>query len=383
MTESSQDTRSTGPLAGVRVVELAGIGPAPFCGMLLADLGADVVRVDRPQNAGNPADTLDRGKRSLSVDLKHADGAATVRGLTARADVLLEGLRPGVTERLGIGPEDCWRANPALVYGRMTGWGQEGPRADRAGHDINYIALTGMLHSIGRAGGPPQVPVNLLGDFGGGALYLAVGVLSALLEARTSGRGQVVDAAIVDGASHLGTMLFGMLGAGLWTTERGTNLLDTGAPYYDVYETGDGGHMSVGALEPQFYAELLERLELTGRLPDRDDPANWPEIRRAFREAFSARTREEWEAVFADSDACVAPVLSMAEAAEHPHMAARATQPEVGGVRQPAAAPRFGRTRPQPPRTPPRTGAHAAEVARDWALGDDLLQSEAVVRKEA
>lgn len=383
MTESSQHMRSTGPLAGVRVVELAGIGPAPFCGMLLADLGADVVRVDRPQNAGNPTDTLDRGKRSLSVDLKHPDGAAAVRGLTARADILLEGLRPGVTERLGIGPEDCWRANPALVYGRMTGWGQEGPRADRAGHDINYIALTGMLHSIGRAGGPPQVPVNLLGDFGGGALYLAVGVLSALLEARTSGRGQVVDAAIVDGASHLGTMLFGMLGAGLWTTERGTNLLDTGAPYYDVYETSDGGHMSVGALEPQFYAELLERLDLTGRLPDRDDPANWPEIRHAFRAVFRTRTREEWEAVFAESDACVAPVLSMAEAAEHPHVAARATQPEVGGARQPAAAPRFSRTPAEPPRAPPRTGAHAAEVARDWALGDDLLESEAVVRKEA
>ncbi|GAB2745256.1 CaiB/BaiF CoA-transferase family protein [Salinifilum aidingensis] len=382
MTESSQAARPAGPLAGVRVVELAGIGPAPFCGMLLADLGADVVRVDRPQNAGNPADVLDRGKRSLAVDLKHADGAAAVRGLADRADVLLEGLRPGVTERLGIGPEDCWRSNPALVYGRMTGWGQEGPRADRAGHDINYIALTGMLHSIGRAGGPPQVPVNLLGDFGGGSLYLAVGVLSALLEARTSGRGQVVDAAIVDGASHLGTMLFGMLGAGLWTTERGTNLLDTGAPYYDVYETADGGHVSVGALEPQFYAELVERLGLAERLPDRDDPANWPEIRRAFGDVFRTRTREEWEEVFAGSDACVAPVLSMTEAAEHPHVAARAVLPEAGGVRQPAAAPRFSRTPAEPPREPPRAGAHAAEVARDWALGDDLLESEAVVRKE-
>ena len=260
-------TSGGGPLAGVRVVELAGIGPAPFCAMLLADLGADVVRVDRPGAGGH--DLLNRGKRSVVVDLKHERGPATVLALAEQADVLLEGLRPGVTERLGVGPEQCHEINPRLVYGRMTGWGQDGPLASTAGHDIDYIALTGMLHLIGRRDGPPQVPANLLGDFGGGALYLAVGVLAALLEARTSGRGQVVDASIVDGSAHLGTMLFGFLASGGWSTERGTNLLDTGAPYYDVYETADGQHVAVGALEPRFYAELLDRLGLTGEVPDR------------------------------------------------------------------------------------------------------------------
>ncbi|GAA4621643.1 hypothetical protein GCM10023108_55280 [Saccharopolyspora hordei] len=274
-------TGTGGPLAGIKVVELAGIGPAPFCAMLLADLGADVVRVDRPTASGGQGDLLNRGKRSVQVDLKHERGAEAVLALAERADVLLEGLRPGVTERLGVGPEQCWEVNPKLVYGRMTGWGQDGPLAPTAGHDIDYISLTGMLHAIGREGGPPQVPANLLGDFGGGAMYLAVGVLAALLEARTSGRGQVVDAAIVDGAAHLGTMLFSFLGTGAWKTERGTNLLDTGAPYYDVYETADGEHVSVGALEPQFYAELLERLGLTGQVPDRDDPANWPRCGRS------------------------------------------------------------------------------------------------------
>ncbi|GAA4885967.1 CaiB/BaiF CoA-transferase family protein [Saccharopolyspora cebuensis] len=362
-----------GPLAGIKVVELAGIGPAPFCAMLLADLGADVVRVDRPGAGSDRHDLLNRGKRSVVVDLKQERGAAAVRALAARADVLLEGLRPGVAERLGVGPRDCTRDNPALVYGRMTGWGQDGPLASTAGHDVDYIALTGMLHAIGREGGPPQVPANLLGDFGGGALYLAVGVLAALLEARGSGRGQVVDAAIVDGAAHLGSMLFGFLAAGGWSTRRGTNLLDTGAPHYDVYETADGEHVAVGALEPQFYAALLDGLGLTGEVPDRDDPANWPALRERFAAEFRRRTRDEWAQVFAGTDACVAPVLSMTEAADHPHVAARGTLTERDGVRQPAAAPRFSRTPNAPPGPVAAPGAHAAEVARDWDVPADLL----------
>ncbi|GAA4849740.1 CaiB/BaiF CoA-transferase family protein [Saccharopolyspora rosea] len=374
-------TSGGGPLAGVRVVELAGIGPAPFCAMLLADLGADVVRVDRPGAGGH--DLLNRGKRSVAVDLKHERGPATVLALAEQADVLLEGLRPGVTERLGVGPEQCHEVNPRLVYGRMTGWGQDGPLASTAGHDIDYIALTGMLHLIGRRDGPPQVPANLLGDFGGGALYLAVGVLAALLEARTSGRGQVVDASIVDGSAHLGAMLFGFLATGGWSTERGTNLLDTGAPYYDVYETADGQHVAVGALEPRFYAELLDRLGLTGEVPDRDDPANWPELRARFAEVFRTRTRAEWAAVFDGSDACVAPVLSMTEAETHPHVAARRTLVRRDGVLQPAAAPRFDRTPNPPPGPVADPGAHAADVVRDWQLPEDLLETGAIVRKEA
>ncbi|MBE9375801.1 CoA transferase [Saccharopolyspora sp. HNM0983] len=371
---------SKGPLAGVRVVELAGIGPAPFCGMLLADLGADVVRVDRPGASGGQHDLLNRGKRSIAVDLKHERGAEAVLGLVEQADVLIEGLRPGVTERLGVGPEQCHQVNPALVYGRMTGWGQSGPLSATAGHDIDYISLTGMLHLIGRSGGPPQVPANLLGDFGGGALYLAVGVLAGVLEAKSTGRGQVVDAAIVDGAAHLGTMLFSFFASGGWSTERGTNLLDTGAPYYDVYETADGGHVSVGALEPQFYAALLDGLGLAGQVPDRDDAANWPELRERFATTFKQRTRDEWAEVFATTDACVAPVLSMAEAAHHPHLAERATLVERGGALQPAAAPRFSRTPSPAPGAVAAPGEHSAEIAREWQLPEQLLDSGAVIR---
>lgn len=370
-------TGTGGPLARIKVVELAGIGPSPFCAMLLADLGADVVRVDRPTAVGGKTDLLNRGKRSVQVDLKHERGAEVVLALVERADVLLEGLRPGVTERLGVGPEQCWAVNPKLVYGRMTGWGQQGPLASTAGHDIDYISLTGMLHAIGRKGGPPQVPANLLGDFGGGAMYLAVGVLAALLEARTSGRGQVVDAAIVDGAAHLGTMLFGFLATGGWRTERGTNLLDTGAPYYDVYETSDGEHVSVGALEPQFYAELLDRLGLAGEVPDRDDPANWPELRGLFAATFRQRTRQEWAEVFADSDACVAPVLSMTEAEVHPHMVARETLVRRDGALQPAPAPRFSRTPNPPPGPVAEPGADTDAVLRDWKIPSELLDSGA------
>ncbi|TDC96325.1 CoA transferase [Saccharopolyspora aridisoli] len=370
-------TATGGPLAGVKVVELAGLGPAPFCAMLLADLGADVVRVDRP-GAGAADDLLNRGKRSVQVDLKHEQGPQAVLALAQEADVLLEGLRPGVTERLGVGPGQCWELNPRLVYGRMTGWGQEGPLAHTSGHDVGYVSLTGMLHLIGRRDGPPQVPANLLGDFGGGAMYLAVGVLAALLEARVSGRGQVVDAAIVDGTAHLGTMLWGFFGTGGWSTERGTNLLDTGAPYYDVYETSDGGHMSVGALEPKFYAELLDKLELTGKVPDRDDATKWQKLREIFAETFKQRTRQEWTEVFDGSDACVAPVLSMAEAEQHPHMAARETLVRRDGRVQPAPAPRFSRTPNPAPGAIAAPGAHTEEVLRDWGLPQDLLDSGAM-----
>lgn len=370
-------TSQDGPLAGVKIVELAGLGPAPFCAMLLADLGADVVRVDRP-SAPASQDLLNRGKRSVQVDLKHEQGPSAVLALAEQADVLLEGLRPGVTERLGVGPEDCWKINPSLVYGRMTGWGQDGPLASTAGHDIDYISLTGMLHAIGRKDGPPQVPANLVGDFGGGAMYLAVGVLAALLESRTSGKGQVVDAAIVDGATHLGAMLFGFLAAGGWNTERGTNLLDTGAPYYDVYETADSQHVSVGALEPQFYAELVDKLGIAEQVPDRNDASNWPKLREMFAEIFKRRTRDEWAEIFADSDACVAPVLSMTEAEKHPHMAARQTLVRRDGAMQPAPAPRFSRTPNPAPGPIAEPGAHTEQVLREWGLSQAFLDSGAM-----
>ncbi len=365
------------------MVELAGLGPGPFAAMLLADLGADVLRVDRPGARPFTGDTehdlLARGRRSVAVDLKHPDGGEVVRRLAAQADVLLEGFRPGVAERLGVGPADCLARNPRLVYGRMTGWGQDGPLAATAGHDVGYIAVTGTLHAIGRAGGPPQVPLNLVGDFGGGALYLVVGVLAALLEARVSGRGQVVDAAIVDGTAHLATMVLGMLAGGAWQDTRGVNLLDSGTPWYDVYETADGGHLAVGALEPQFYAQLVDRLGLTGVAPDRAgaDPA---ELRALFAATIRRRTRDEWVTVFAGSDACVAPVLSFAEAREHPHLAARQTYVEHHGVVQPAPAPRFSRTPAALGRPPAAAGAHTRAALADWGIGDvdALLASGAV-----
>jgi alpha-methylacyl-CoA racemase len=365
-----------GPLAGVRVVELAGIGPAPFAAMLLADLGADVIRVDRPGEPSLPvplppeSDLLRRGRPSVALDLKHPDGLATTLALVEQADVLLEGYRPGVAERLGLGPDDCLARNPRLVYGRMTGWGQDGPLAHAAGHDIGYVAVTGALHAIGRVGGPPQVPVNLVGDFGGGALYLVVGVLAALLEARTSGRGQVVDAAIVDGTAHLSSLVVGLASAGLWSDQRGTNLLDTGAPFYDVYETSDGGWLAVGPLEPAFYAELLHLLDLTDAAPDRLDPAQWPALRTLLADAFRTRTRDAWTAVFEGTDACVEPVLSYAEAPAHPHLAARGTYVEHHGIVQPAPAPRFSRTPAvlgAPPSTP---GADTRAALAAWGVDD-------------
>ncbi|KMS82461.1 carnitine dehydratase, partial [Streptomyces regensis] len=329
----------------MRVVELAGIGPGPFAAMLLADLGADVVRVDRPGGPGlaiDPAfDVTNRNKRSIVVDLKAPDGPARVLDLAERADILVEGYRPGVAERLGVGPEDCHARNPRLVYGRMTGWGQDGPLAQRAGHDIAYIALTGTLGMIGRPDEPPAVPANLLGDYAGGSLYLVVGVLAALHHARATGTGQVVDAAIVDGTAHLSAMIHGMLAAGGWQDRRAANLLDGGCPYYGTYETADGRYMAVGALEGKFYAEFLRLLGLDDLAPARKDWTRWGELRERIAAAFKSRTRAEWTAVFADSDACVAPVLSLREAPAHPHLAARGTFTDHGGITQPAPAPRF------------------------------------------
>ncbi|MGK5632279.1 CaiB/BaiF CoA transferase family protein, partial [Streptomyces sp. URMC 123] len=307
-----------GPLAGVRVIELAGIGPGPFAAMLLGDLGADVVRVDRPGGGelavAPEADVINRNKRSVLLDLKSAEGRRAALDLVARADVLIEGYRPGVAERLGVGPAECHARNPRLVYGRMTGWGQEGPLAERAGHDIGYIAVTGALGLSGPADGPPAFPANLLGDYAGGSLYLVVGVLAALHHARSTGAGQVVDAAIVDGTAHLTTMIHGMLAAGGWRDRRAANLLDGGCPFYGTYETSDGGHMAVGALERRFYDAFLDRLGIADRAPAREDPERWDELRTLIADRFASRTRAEWTAVFEDSDACVAPVLSLREA---------------------------------------------------------------------
>jgi alpha-methylacyl-CoA racemase len=360
----------SGPLAGVRVLELPCIGPGPFATMLLADLGADVVRVDRPggqtlQVVPPDRDLLGRGKRSVALDLKQQADVDRLLALVEHADLLVEGFRPGVAERLGVGPDECLHRQPRLVYGRMTGWGQVGPYAGRAGHDITYVATAGALHAIGAAGGPPQVPLNLVGDFAG-ALYLTTGLLAALHEATASGRGQVVDAAMVDSTAHLLTAFHGLLAAGIWRDERGVNLLDGGAPFYGVYATSDGGWMAVGALEPQFYDELLDRLGVPADEADRTDPATWPALRGRLAEAFATRTRAEWTEVFAGSDACVAPVLSMAEAARDEHLAARHTFTERDGIVQPAPAPRFSRTPAELGRRPPTPGEHTDEVLADW-----------------
>ncbi len=349
----------SGPLSGIKVLEITGLGPGPFCGMLLSDLGAEVTRIDRLDRGRMfaPTDTrfdvMARGRTSIAVDLKNPGGIQVVLRLVESADALFEGMRPGVAERLGIGPDECLARNPGLVYGRMTGWGQEGPWAGMAGHDIDYIALSGMLHAIGGRGKAPSIPLNLVGDFGGGGLMLAFGLVCALLEAKTSGEGQVVDAAMVDGASTLGTMIFGLAGSGAWTPERGTNLLDGGAPFYDVYETADGGHMAVGAIEPQFYAALLEGLGLPAEdVAGQWDMAQWQTMRERMAAIFRTRDRDDWASAFAGTDACVAPILSMWEAPHHPHVAARSTLIDLDGVTQPAPAPRFSRT-PGAVRNPP------------------------------
>jgi alpha-methylacyl-CoA racemase len=361
-----------GPLHGLRVVELAGIGPGPHAAMVFADLGADVVRIDRPAGGlqiGDPdlPDPTQRGRRRVVADLKEPGGRETVLRLVAHADVLLEGYRPGVAERLGVGPADCHARNPRLVYGRMTGWGQDGPLAPRAGHDINYISLTGALHAIGRPGLRPVVPVNLVGDFGGGSMLLLVGVLAALWEARGSGRGQVVDAAMVDGASLLMQLTWLFYGHGQWADEAGTNLLDGGAPFYDTYACADGRHVAVGALEAQFYAQLLAGLDLDpADLPAQHDRAGWPTLRERFTAAFATRTRDEWVGVFDGTDACVTPVLALGEVADDPHLAARRTVVAPDGMPQAAPAPRFSRTPAVLP-GPPAEPEDVEDVLGDWA----------------
>ena len=357
----------SGPLTGVRVVELAGIGPGPFAGMMLADMGADVVRVDRPGALGSSRDVLARGRRSIAVDLKHPDGADTVLRLVDAADVLIEGYRPGVAERLGVGPDECLARNPRIVYGRMTGWGQDGPYAQAAGHDINYIALAGALESIGRAGERPTVPLNLVGDFGGGGMLLAFGVCAALVERATSGKGQVIDAAMVDGAALL-MGFFRITPQG----PRGTNLLDSGAHFYDVYECADGQYVSIGSIEPQFYAELRRLLGLDDPKWDaQNDQEAWPSLKEDIAAVFRTRPRDEWCALLEHTDVCFAPVLSLEDAPAHPHNVARGTFVDVGGMVQPAPAPRFSRTPAAVERPPSKPGAHTHEVLIEAGFGPD------------
>lgn len=383
-----------GPLQGVRIVELSGIGPGPFAGMLLADLGAEVIRVDRAKGgsmlqATEPRlDVLGRGKRSIAVDLKNPEGVSTVLDLIATADAVFEGYRPGVAERLGLGPDVCRERNPAVVYGRMTGWGQTGPMAPMAGHDIDYISIAGALHPIGRAGQPPTPPLNLVGDFGGGGVFLAFGMVCAILSARATGVGQVVDAAMVDGASILMAPFVAMRESGMWSNERGTNLLDSGAPFYDAYRTADGGYLAVGAIEPQFYALLIEGLGLAGEdLPAQMDREHWPVLKARFAEVIAGRSRDEWAAVFEGSDACVAPVLEPDEVPENRHMKARDSFVDVAGLVQPRPAPRFSATPSADPAPAPANGADTRDVLGEMGYSaervDELLSHGAVAEAVA
>jgi len=372
----------SGPLSGLRVLELAGIGPCPFGAMVLADLGADVLRVERSsavpatRPAGRSWDLLQRGKRSIGVDLKHPDGVELVLALVEQADALVEGFRPGVTERLGLGPDVCLQRNPRLVYGRMTGWGQDGPLADRAGHDIDYISIGGALDPIGRAGERPVPPLNLVGDFGGGGMLLALGVMAALWSARSSGQGDVIDVAMVDGSALLMTMTWAFRALGVWHDERGTNLLDTGAPFYDTYECADGKMVAVGALEPQFYAQLLEVMDLAaGDEPPQMDRSRWPESKQRYADVFRTKTRDEWAALAEGTDSCLAPVLSMAEAALHPHNTARSTFVEIDGVVQPAPAPRFARMTTSVPQPALWPGEEGEAALADWHMPSDRVEA--------
>jgi alpha-methylacyl-CoA racemase len=367
-----------GPLEGIRIVELAGIGPGPFCAMLLSDMGAEIIRVDRAAMVGQDTDRdgndarfnlLARGRRNIAVDLKNPAAVDAVLRLIDRADALLEGFRPGVMERLGLGPDLCLARHPKLVYGRMTGWGQDGPIARTAGHDINYIALSGVLHSIGEAGGPPVPPLNLVGDFGGGALYLAMGVLAGIISARSTGKGQVIDCSMVEGSASLMMMMYGALASGAWTEERGHNRTDGGAHYYQIYETKDGEYVSVGAIEPQFYALLLKHTGLEGEdLPPQTDRAHWPEMQERLARIFKEKTRAEWTEIMQQTDICFAPVLRMSEAIEHPHNRHRNSFVEVDGIAQPGPAPRFLGTPTEVQRPPARVGEHTNAVLRDWGF---------------
>jgi alpha-methylacyl-CoA racemase len=371
-----------GPLQGVTIIEIAGIGPGPFTAMLLADMGADVIRVERPGGsmftaAHNPRmDFLNRNKRCISVNLKEPDGVDTVLCLLEKADALLEGNRPGVMERLGLGPDVCLARNPALVYGRMTGWGQEGPMAKEAGHDINYIALSGALHGIGRAGEKPAIPLNLVGDFGGGGLMLAYGIVCALLETKNSGKGQVVDAAMIDGAATLMASTFAAHQVGFWSDERGTNLLDSGSHFYEVYETADSKYISLGSIEPQFYAALLEKLgDDAEHFQNQFDMKNWPVMKDKMTAIIKRKTRDEWDAIFADADVCYAPVLSMSEVRHHPHHQARGTFIDDGEVWQPAPAPRFSRTNGEVRSAAATVGEHTEVVLREFGFSDEQIKA--------
>ena len=367
-----------GPLSGLKVIEFAGIGPVPFCAMMLADMGAEVLRIDRPATAeaeGWQFQLLNRGRRSVILDLKTPDGKAAALSLIEQADALIEGNRPGVMERLGLGPQDCMARNPRLVYGRMTGWGQDGPLADRAGHDISYLAPTGALWSFGRAGGPPVPPLNLVADLGGGAMFLAFGLVAALYEARGSGKGQVVDAAMIDGVNILLTWLYGYHAAGKWQWQRGANLLDSGCPWYDSYETADGSHVAIGPIEPQFYAILLTALGLdAAALPAQNDRAGWPVLRAAFTDAFRQRTLADWQARLEGLDACAMPVLRPDQAPDHPHMLARGAFATIAGLRQPVPAPRFSRSHPDLPQPPRPPGGDTRQALADWGLPSDTIE---------
>jgi alpha-methylacyl-CoA racemase len=375
-----KDDNSMGPLKGLRVIELASIGPGPMCAMLLADMGADVVRIDRtmPSGLGVPMDkrfeVSGRSRRSVALDLKAPAGRDAVLRLVDKADLLIEGFRPGVAERLGVGPADCHARNPGLVYGRMTGFGQSGPLAMAAGHDLNYIALTGALHAIGPAGGKPVPPLNLVGDYGGGALYLAMGLLAALFERQSSGRGQVVDAAMVDGTASLASIFYGLKAAGNWTDTRGANLLDGGAPFYDTYETADGKYVSIGALEPKFFAEMAQRIGLDERFIKRQyERKMWPEMREAIATILRGKTRDEWTALLEGTDACFAPVLTLDEAPGHAHARARAAFVDVAGVVQPGPAPRFDRSGSRQPEPAPAVGTHTDEVLAEAGYRADEI----------
>lgn len=381
-----------GPLAGIKIVELAGIGPGPMCAMLLADLGATVIRVDRKVavklGIERPLkyNTLLRNRHVINVDLKDPQAVEMVLKLVEQADALIEGFRPGVTERLGLGPDTCLARNPRLIFGRMTGWGQDGPMAKWAGHDINYLALTGILDAIGREGEPPSIPLNLLGDYAGGSLYLALGILAGIIEARASGKGQVVDAAIVDGAANLATTFFGMLAAGIWKSgpgTRGTNITDSGSHFYDSYECKDGRYICVGPIEEKFYAEWLKLMDIDpATIGKQMDAGNWKAAKAIVADRFKTRTRDEWAAILEHSDACASPVLSFLEAPEHPHMEARGVFIEVGGVVQPAPAPKFSRTKPDIP-TPPQeaNSANADKALASWFSGEEIarLRAEGVI----
>lgn len=383
MTQHRPERSFTGPLAGMKVIEIGSIGPGPFCAMLLADLGADVIRVDRAQgamlvgpNADFRTELLNRGRRSVAVDLKNPHGREVVLSLVEQGDALIEGFRPGVTERLGIGPADCHGRNPRLVYGRMTGFGQDGPMSQTVGHDINYVAQSGILSLIGRAGQPPTPPLSLVGDFGGGGMLLALGILAALWEARESGQGQVIDAAMCDGAALLGTAFYGFKQTGVWSDERGTNIVDSGAPFYDAYETADGKWVAVAGMEPHFYAQLLDVLGLRpDDLPAQDDQSQWPRVKKVFTDTIRTRTRDEWVAAAQGRDACLSPVLGLDEAPHDPHNVARKSFVDIEGLTQPVPAPRFSRTPAAIDAPPPMPGEHTREALAAWDIPEETVSS--------